>query len=63
VKIIIAELKAVKRQGEICNYDIGVVGKHVHNAANVAVTECKKLSVEMADQKVELVKRIDHQIK
>ena len=39
------------------------MGKHVNTAANVAVTECKKLAVEMADQKAELMKRIDHEIK
>ena len=63
VKIIIEELKEVKKQTGLCSFNIGTVGKHVNTAANLAVTECKKLAVEMADQKAELMKRIDHEIR
>jgi len=63
VKIIIEELKEVKKQTGLCSFNIGTVGKHVNTAANLAVAECKKLAGEMADQKAELMKRIDHEIR
>jgi hypothetical protein len=63
VKIIIEELKDVKKQVGLCSFNIGAVGKHVNTAANVAVTECKKLAVVMADQKVELMKKMEHEIR
>ena len=63
VKIIIEELKDVKKQVGLCSFNIGAVGKRVNTAATVAVTECNKLAVAMADQKAELMKKIDHEIR
>lgn len=62
VKIIIEELKDFKKQTGLCSSNITDVGKRVNKAANVAVTECKKLAVELADQKEALTTRIDQQI-
>jgi hypothetical protein len=55
VKIIIEELKEVKKQTGICSYTIGSVSKHVHTAATVARAECGKLETTMTDQKAELI--------
>tara|TARA_B110000285_G_C14851123_1_gene479982 strand:+ start:96 stop:542 length:447 start_codon:yes stop_codon:yes gene_type:complete len=63
VKIIIEELKEIKKQTGICSYTIGSVSKHVNAASTVARAECAKLETAMADQKAALIQRIDHGIR
>ena len=62
VKIMVDELREIKRQAGVSSYNQSIMGKQINAAANVAVAECKKLGLDLTDQCNRLTRLIDAQI-